>query len=123
MTEYLRLALLDHITGRAYFEPPVTLYVAFFLAGVEVSGGSYARQPASFDDAAALTATASRAGSLGGVFFSNLPTADVDEIRVMDAATGGNALFALPYGASFTSGDDKGYAPDAIGLNLSGSAA
>ena len=123
MTEYLRLALLDHITGRAYYSPPVQWYVAYFLAGVEISGGSYARQPISFADALALTSTASRAGSDGGVFFSNLPDADVDEIRLMDASSGGNALWALPYATSFTAGDDKGYKPGDLGLNLSGSAA
>jgi hypothetical protein len=44
----------------------------------------------------------------------------VDEIRIMSAATGGDAGWILPHLQSFTSGDDFGYTPDKIGVGLSG---
>jgi len=120
VTEWLRLLLLDHATGKTYWTPPVQWYVAYFLAGVEVSGGSYARQPIDFADAVAATSTVSRAGSSDSQVFENLPTADTDEIRIMSAATGGDAGWVIEHIRSFTSGDDKGYAADKIGVNLSG---
>ena len=120
MTEWLRLLLLDHATGNTYWTPPVQWYVAYFLDGSEVSGGSYARQPISFADAEAASSTVSRAGSSDSQVFENLPTTDTDEIRIMSAATGGNAGWVIEHIRSFTSGDDKGYAVDKIGVNLSG---
>jgi hypothetical protein len=120
VTEWLRLLLLDHATGKTYWTPPDQWYVAYFLAGVEVSGGSYARQPISFADAVAASSTVTRAGSSDSQLFENLPTTDVDEIRIMSAATGGDAGWIIEHLRSFTSGDDKGYAADKIGVNLSG---
>ena len=120
MTEWLRLLLLDHATGKTYWTPPVQWYVAYFLAGSEVSGGSYARQPISFADAVAATSTVSRAGNSDSQAFENLPTTDVDEIRIMSAATGGDAGWVIPHLQSFTSGDDFGYTPNKIGVGLSG---
>ena len=120
MTEWLRLLLLDHATGKTYWTPPVQWYVAYFLGGVEVSGGSYARQPISFADALAATSTVSRAGSSTSQAFENLPTVDVDEIHIMSAVTGGDAGWVIPHLQSFTSGDDFGYTPNKIGVGLSG---
>lgn len=120
MTEWLRLLLLDHATGLTYWTPPDQWYVAYFLDGVEVTGGSYARQPISFAAAADVSSTVTRSGSSDSQLFENLPTTDVDEIRIMSAATGGNAGWIIEHLRSFTSGDDKGYAADKIGVNLSG---
>ena len=120
MTEWLRKLLLDHATGKTYWTPPVQWYVAYFLGGVEVSGGSYARQPISFADAVAATSTVSRAGSSTSQAFENLPTVDVDEIHIMSAVTGGDAGWVIPHLQSFTSGDDFGYTPNKIGVGLSG---
>lgn len=120
MTEELRLLLLDHATGLTVWTPPVQWYVAYFLAGVEISGGSYARQEIDFADAAATSATNVRAGSSNGQVFENLPTTDVDEIRIVDTASGAIGLtgWVIPHVRSFTAGDDRAYAADKIGVNL-----
>jgi hypothetical protein len=120
VTEWLRLLLLDHATGKTYWTPPDQWFVAYFVDGVEVSGGSYARQPITFADATAVSSTVSRAGSSDSQIFENLPTTDVDEIHIMSAVTGGDAGWVIEHIRSFTSGDDKGYAADKIGVNLSG---
>ena len=122
MTEELRLLLLDHATGKTYWTPPAQWYVAYFLAGAEVSGGSYARQPIDFADAAASTATVSRAGSFDSQTFENLPATDVDEIRIVDTASGtpGVTGWRIPHLQSFSAGDDFGYTPNKIGVGISG---
>lgn len=122
MTEELRLLLLDHATGLTYWTPPVQWYVAYFEGGVEITGGSYARQPIDFAAAAAVSSTVTRAGSDDSQIFTNLPTVDVEEIRIVDTASGaiGVTGWIIPHLRSFTSGDDQGYPADGIGVNLSG---
>lgn len=122
MTEELRLLMQDHATGYSYWTPPVQWYVAYFLAGVEVSGGAYARQPITFAQAQAISSTVTRSGSSDSQIFENLPTTDTDEIRIVDTASGaiGVTGWIIEHIRSFTSGDDKGYAADKIGVNLSG---
>jgi hypothetical protein len=64
-TNYLEEKLLDHVLRNQSFTSPTTAYVGLFTAapndgggGTEVSGGSYARQAASFSAASGgLTTT------------------------------------------------------------------
>jgi hypothetical protein len=113
------MALLDYALNVANWTPPAQWYVAYFNGGTELTGGAYARQPVTWSEAVALSATHVRSGSATAVFFENLPAGDVDELRIMDAATGGNAGFVIPHVRTFVAGDDKGYAPDKIGVNAS----
>jgi hypothetical protein len=64
-TNYLEAKLLDHVLRNVNFTSPTTAYIGLFTSapndsggGTEVSGGSYARQAASFSAASGgLTTT------------------------------------------------------------------
>lgn len=92
LSKYLAAALHDHLTGVASFTAPTNLYVALFDEdGVEVTGGSYARQIVTFGAAdvnGVITSTARitfpAATALWGI---------ITQARVYDALTGGNAIF------------------------------
>lgn len=111
MSDFLELELLDHSLGTASWTMPVTVYLALFTddptdagTGTEVSGGSYAREAAAFD-AAAAGATANT---------SNIPftTATgswgtISHWGIYDAATVGNLLWHGDFdvGKAIGSGD------------------
>lgn len=113
-SDYLENELLDHVLSNAAFTSPTTVYVALFTdtatageleAGTltnEVSGGSYARQSATFD-VAASGATQNSAG----ISFTDMPAVTVAFVAIMDAATVGNVLFhgALSANKTLNSGD------------------
>jgi len=96
-TNYLEDSLINHVLrGVAYAMPPA-IYVAVFTTaptdpggGVEVSGGSYARQACTFAAPSAGTTT----NDIPVVF----PTASagwgtVTSFALMDALVGGNMLY------------------------------
>ena len=94
LSDYLEDALLDHFLGTTAYTAPSAVYVALYSAapgdsggGTEVSGGSYARQAATFD-AAASGATQNS----GNIDFANMPAATVVAVGIHDASTGGNLL-------------------------------
>ena len=105
VTDYLENAVLNHVFGGSgnTYTHPTTLYVALFTAapsdtggGTEVSGGSYARQTATFSIS---SGTASNTAAI------EYPTATADygtvvAMGIYDAATGGNLL---AYGTLTTS--------------------
>ncbi len=101
MSNYLETEIYDHVLRNAAYTAPSTLYVALFTstatdaeleAGTltnEVSGGSYARQTASF------SAPTNGAGSNSGTI--TFPTASagwgtIRFVAIMDASTSGNVL-------------------------------
>jgi hypothetical protein len=96
-TDYLEDNLINHVLRGIAFPVPAAIYVALFTTapgeaggGVEVSGGSYARQLATF--VAPVSGTTSNATSL--VY----PTATigwgtVTSFALMDALAGGNILY------------------------------
>ena len=96
-SDYLEAALLNHILRNTAFTSPTTVYLALFTTapgeaggGVEVSGGSYARQAATFG--APSNGTCSNSAD---VTFPQA-TADWGTIQgfgIFDAATAGNLLF------------------------------
>jgi len=94
LSNYLEDKLIDHFLGTTTFTKPSAVYVALYTVapsdvggGTEVTGGSYARQTATF--------TASSAGATSNsanVDFVTMPAATVVAIGIHDASTGGNLL-------------------------------
>lgn len=94
LSDYLENKLLDHFLGTTSYTMPSTIYIALYTVapddtggGTEVSGGSYARQTATFD-AAASGATQNSAD----VDFVDMPACTVVAIGIHDAVTSGNLL-------------------------------
>lgn len=125
MTEELLLLLANHASGYAVWTPPDQWFAAYFLDGVEMSGGSYTRQPLTFAEAVMVAVNIARAGTSGLTLFDNVPDGDVDEIRIVDTASGAIGLtgWVIPHVRSFAAGDDPGYAPGKIGVNFAGTTA
>jgi hypothetical protein len=94
LTNYLENKLIDHFLGTTSYTMPADVYVALFTVtpgeaagGTEVTGGSYARQTATF------TAAASGATSNDtNIDFTGMPAATTVAIGIFDASTSGNML-------------------------------
>jgi len=109
-SNYLETELLDHVFANNAYTSPSSVYVGLFTtspaedgSGTEVSGGSYARQSASF------TVTGNTATTNAVIEF---PTATatwgtVTHIGIYDASSAGNLLAyaALTTSKSIASGD------------------
>jgi hypothetical protein len=95
LSNYLENKLLDHFLATTSYTAPSDVYVALMTvaeddtgtAGTEVSGGSYARQTATFD-AAASGATQNSSN----IDFTDMPACTVVGIAIYDASTAGNLL-------------------------------
>lgn len=94
LSNYLENKLIDHFLGTASYTMPTNVYVALYTVtpgeaggGTEVTGGSYARQVATFS-AAASGATSNDSN----IDFTNMPAATVVAIGIFDALTTGNLL-------------------------------
>lgn len=94
LSNYLENKLIDHFLGTTTFTKPAAVYVALFSAapndaggGTEISGGSYARQTATFS-AASSGATSNSAN----IDFTNMPAVTTVAIGIYDASTSGNLL-------------------------------
>jgi hypothetical protein len=110
-SDYLELKLLDHSLGTTAFTAPATVYVGLYTSspgdddsGTEVSGGSYARQSASF--------AAASAGSASTDATITFPAATanwgtITHISIHDASTAGNLLYhgAVTTSKTIESGD------------------
>jgi hypothetical protein len=94
LTNYLENKLIDHFLGTTSYTMPADVYVALFTVapsdaagGTEVTGGSYARQIATF------TAASSGATSNdSNIDFTGMPVATTVAIGIFDALTTGNML-------------------------------
>ena len=106
MSNYLENALINVTLRATAYTAPATVYVGLYTTdptdantGTEVSGGSYARQPASFgapSNGASLTnadISFPQAGASWGT---------VGWIGILDASTAGNLLYHTPLTASKT---------------------
>jgi len=107
---YLETKILEHVFANTAYTSPTTVYVGLFTTdptdagtGTEVSGGSYARQSASF------VVSGNAATTDAAVEF---PTAtaswgSITHIGIFDAATAGNLLAhsALDAAKTISSGD------------------
>jgi hypothetical protein len=94
LSNYLENKVLDHILGTTTYTKPAAVYVALYTAapsdtggGTEVSGGSYARQVATFT-AASSGATSNTAN----IDFNNMPACTVVAVGIFDSITTGNLL-------------------------------
>lgn len=137
MSDYLENQLVDHIFRTATFAKPAAIHLALFTtlqddagtAGVEVTGGAYARVDMAQGDAGhnGTHGTTTGVSSGTGGATSNaadltfpVPTANwgtITGIGVYDAATGGNLLFhsALTVSKTVNNGDP---APKFLATNL-----
>lgn len=99
-TDYLANALLNHILRNTAYPSPTSVYAALYTVspgavstGTEVSGGSYARQLATFS-------TPSGGDSSNSALLTfpqaTAPWGTVVAVAIVDALTGGNILY---YGA------------------------
>jgi hypothetical protein len=109
MTNYTEQRFLKHFLGVSSTTMPST-YVSLHTADPgeagtanEVSGGSYARQSATFS----WNSGSSRAENSADIVFSNMPAVTVSHFAIFDASTSGNALFKGAFSAprTLSSGD------------------
>lgn len=107
-SDYLENEVLDHVLGKGTrdFTSPANLYVGLWTADdgleggtvtSEVSGGSYAREAATFG-----AASGGSASNSGTITFTTATGnwGTVTHVAIMDASSGGNVLF---HGAVTTS--------------------
>jgi len=103
-TAYLESQLITAVLDNTAYTGPATLYLALFDADeTELSGAGYSRETVAFD------ITGSSAVNSAAVVFG-AATADWTAARywrVMDASTGGNALFAGQFTSDQTVKEDS----------------
>ena len=97
LSDYLEATLLNHVFRATYYTPPDTIYLALLTAvasdsttGTEVTGGSYARQPITFN---AATSGIGKMTSAASVLYTNMPAVTIVGATLLDAVTGGNVLY------------------------------
>ena len=101
-SSYLDNLVLNAALRGAAFTSPVSVYIALFngspgAGGNEVSGGSYARQLATFS-AASSGSTANAAA----LTFSGMPVSTISYVAICDAVSAGNVLYYAPAAATKT---------------------
>lgn len=94
LSNYLEDKLIDHFLGTTAYTMPTTVYVALYTVapsdsggGTQVTGGSYARQTATF--AASSGGTTSNSANID---FAGMPAVTTVAIGIFDALTSGNLL-------------------------------
>lgn len=120
-TDYLEDALLNHVLRNTAYTSPTTIYVGLFTTmpsddgtgGVEVSGGSYARQSVTF--------SAPSGGQVANSALVSFPTATASwgtilGMGLFDAPSGGNLLYygTLTASKSVGTGDTLSFASSAL---------
>lgn len=94
---YLGNALLDHVLGGPDYVPASSVYLGLFVGGVEVSGNGYARKAVTNDATNFPNAVNGVKALATAQEFNAAPSGSwglVDEVRLFDAASAGNTLFA-----------------------------
>ena len=94
LTNYLENKLIDHFLGTTSYTMPADVYIALFTVapadaggGTEVTGGSYARQIATFSGA-----SSGATSNDSNIDFTGMPAATTVAIGIFDASTSGNML-------------------------------
>lgn len=94
LSNYLEDKLIDHFLGTATYTMPSSVYVALYTVapsdsggGTQVTGGSYARQVATFS-----ASSAGATSNTGNIDFTGMPACTVVAIGIFDALTTGNLL-------------------------------
>lgn len=109
-SNYAETQIVNHMLRNTAWTSPTTVYVALFTtnptdanSGTEVTGGSYARQSATFS-----APTDGVTSNSSAVTFTSMPTATVTHFGLYDAVTSGNLLVhgALTASVAFTSGNN-----------------
>ena len=109
-SNYLETELLDHVFAGNAYTAPSTIYVGLFTSnpaedgsGTEVSGGSYARESASF------TVSGNTATTSAAIEFTTATAnwGTISHIGIYDASSSGNLLAyaALSSSKTIESGD------------------
>lgn len=105
MSTYLSDKLIRHTLMNTLYTRPTTVYLALYTTlpsagntgGVEVAGGSYAREAVTFiapSDGTTYNDTV--------ITFNNMPACTIVGAGILDAATSGNLLFYGPFAESRT---------------------
>ncbi|MET3699514.1 hypothetical protein SAMN05877753_111152 [Bacillus oleivorans] len=125
MSNYLENALINATLRGTAYTAPATVYLALYTSdptdadtGTEVTGGGYARQPATF------TAPSNGVTSLSANVSFPQATANwgtVTHVGVRDALTGGNLLYHtnLTTARNILSGDDYSVLAGEVQITLS----
>ena len=94
LTNYLENKLIDHFLGTTSYTMPAAVYIGLFTVaptdaggGTEVTGGSYARQAATFS-AASSGATSNDTN----IDFTGMPATTTVAIGIFDDVASGNML-------------------------------
>lgn len=94
LSNYLENKLIDHFLGTTTYTKPTAVYVGLFTVtpgeaggGTEVTGGSYARQAATF-----TSASGGATSNSGNLDFTGMPAATTVAIGIFDNLTTGNML-------------------------------
>lgn len=98
-SDYLEDAILEHVLTNTAYTSPSAVYIALFTAaptdaggGTEVSGGSYAREEATFTVNGTAPTTASNSTDIEFTTATG-SWGTVTAAGIYDAATDGNLLF------------------------------
>lgn len=90
LTDYLENKLLDHFLGTASYTMPASVQVGLYTVapsdsttGTEVSGGSYARQTATFG-----AASGGATSNASNIDFTNMPACTVVAIGIAEPSGG-----------------------------------
>ena len=109
LTTYASNKVLDLLLRATTWTPPSNVYVALFTTatddsggGTEATGGSYARQAASFEVAG--TTLARQSGTDAPLDWANMPADTFTHLALYDAASAGNMLAHGELDASVTTG-------------------
>lgn len=88
-SDYLENKLIDHALGTASWSSPATVYVGLYTVapsdaagGTEVTGGSYARQTATF-----TAASSGSASNNSNIDFTNMPACTVVAVGIFNSST------------------------------------
>lgn len=94
LSDYLENKLIDHFLGTATYTKPTSVYVALYSVaptdsggGTQLTGGSYARQLATFS-----ASSSGATSNSSNIDFTGMPAATTVAIGIFDAITSGNLL-------------------------------
>lgn len=94
LSNYLENKIIDHFLGTTAYTMPTTVYVGLYTVaptdaggGTQVTGGSYARQVATFS-----ASSSGATSNTSNIDFTGMPAATTVAIGIFDAITSGNLL-------------------------------
>lgn len=110
LTDYSEVKILEHLCGVNNFQMPGIVYLGLFTAsptdsggGTEVSGGAYARQPVSWNDAQFGAGSITNAADITFPVAS-APWGTIAAIAIFDAVAAGNMIWYGPTAQARTVG-------------------